>query len=128
MLNNIKRFFYFLFSIRKTAEPTTSEKLEEYKNLILQLEEDGCTTHCKVKVKLTELNWRHIACGGCSYVYLTPCKQFVLRVGSIRDTAYPLQAYQAICDSNKPFYYNVYALMLGLKSKHTYTFMEPLDK
>lgn len=128
MLKYVKHFFGFLFSKIKAIEPTTSETIEEYKNLILQLENSGYTTQGHLKNKLTELNWQYISYGSFSYVYLTPCKQFILRVGSSRDSAYPLQAYQAMCHVNNPYYCNVYALVFGFKSKRTFTFMEPLDK
>lgn len=128
MLKYVKQFFDFLFSKRKAIEPKTSEIIEKYKNLILQLENSGYTTQGRLKKKLTELNWQHVTYGTFSYVYLTPCKQFILRVGSSTDNAYPLQAYHAICHVNNPYYCNVYALVFGLKSKRTFTFMEPLDK
>lgn len=138
MLNAIKIYLLFLYGkVTKTEisipepqiqPPKPPKEIEEYTNLILQLQSMGYIRRKDLDKKLKELSWTYVSYGRYSVVYLTPCKQYILRIGKLGDNAYTSHAYNAIRYFNNPYYCNIYALVFGLQSKLSFTFMERLEK
>jgi hypothetical protein len=84
----------------KTAKPTKSEiiaKLEKFNlNIDAYMLDIGDKTY-----------WKRVSGGERSDVYLSPCRQYILKINTVEDS-YPFYAYLAITQPENPYLPKVY--------------------